>query len=432
MSKVLTIIRREYLSRVKNKMFIISTLATPFLLALLMIIPILSAVKVEKEKFRIYVEDQTGGEILALLTSRKYSDDNMAFFPPEKSVDEYKESLTEGEAYLIIPPSFKNRIEGTPSLIALKNLSLGTKESLKRKVELATRDYKAATLGLTDQQMQELRFSVEGITEKPLATENRQAEIASAVGYIMGFLIYMMLILYGVQVMRGVIEEKTNRIVEVIVSSVKPIELMMGKIIGIGAVGLTQFTIWGVLIILFQMLILLFLGGEIADVKQFSGSGVSESQIAEMQVVMSQIGEVLNIKTLFLFIFYFLGGFLLYGSLFAAVGSAVDQESDSQQLTWPVMVPIMLPMLMISNIIQNPNGTIAVLFSHIPFFSPTIMMVRYAGGGVPWYELAISMCLLVLGIIGTTWLAARIYRVGILMYGKKVSFRELWKWMLHY
>lgn len=277
------------------------------------------------------------------------------------------------------------------------------------------------------------------------------------VGYIGGFLIYFFIFLFGSQVMRGVIEEKTNRIVEIVVSSVRPFQLMMGKIIGIGLVGLTQFGLWVVLTLIIVTGAKPLIAPQMTTpaAQEINAQSIMESQsanqampfqgAASQQAAANQssndVSQNLGAQHLFealqdinfvliigVFIFFFLGGYLLYGSLFAAIGSAVDNETDTQQFMLPITIPLILAIIVLVSGISNPQGGIAFWFSIIPFTSPILMMARLPFG-VPEWQVLLSMALLVLTFMGTTWLSAKIYRTGILMYGKKVNYKELWKWI---
>ncbi len=269
--------------------------------------------------------------------------------------------------------------------------------------------------------------------------ESSSFDVANGIGYITGFLIYITLFIYGTMVMRGVMEEKTNRIAEVIISSVKPFQLMMGKILGIGAVGLTQFLIWIILIGVISTVLSSMIPPEVLEqVQQNNGQVPGSSQqgsevirnLAEAQNSLSSINWGLVI---FSFVFYFLGGYLFYAALFAAVGSAVNEDpQDAQSMTFPVIMPIILAIVIMINAINDPGGSLATWSSIIPFFSPIVMMARIPFGvpdTVPYWQLGLSMAFLVLGFLFTTWLSAKIYRTGILMYGKKPSWKEMIKWI---
>ncbi|HRE95783.1 MAG TPA: ABC transporter permease, partial [Flavobacteriales bacterium] len=265
---------------------------------------------------------------------------------------------------------------------------------------------------------------------------------AAVVGYVFALLIYMFIFLYGVQVMRGVIEEKTNRIVEIIISSVKPFELMLGKIIGIAMVGLTQFILWvlltGLILILAQSLFFpdFYDAANQANFTQVA-NGISPEQAA-INFESNEIYDLIFIRInwalmLFMFLFYFIGGYLMYSALFAAIGAAVDSESDTQQFMMPITIPLVFGFIVAQMAIENPESNAVFWSSMIPFTSPVVMMVRVAMGFEPGtiWQLYLSMALLVAGFITCTWIAGKIYRTGILMYGKKVSYKELFKWMFY-
>lgn len=260
------------------------------------------------------------------------------------------------------------------------------------------------------------------------------AELALTIGMLSAFIIYMFIVIYGAQVMNGVVQEKTNRIVEVMISSVKPFELMMGKIIGIAMVGLTQFLMWVILTGVISAAVgSLFVGSiDVNSMHQMGQAGMQTAPVnvmpSEMQNLFTALSGVNYIQIVGLFIVYFLGGYLLYASLFAAVGSAVDNETDTQQFSMPIMLPIIFAIYAGIFAAQNPDGPLAFWCSMIPFTSPIVMMVRLPFD-VPVWQILLSLTILILSFVGTTWMAGKIYRTGILMYGKKVSWKELWKWL---
>ncbi|QGW29254.1 ABC transporter permease [Phnomibacter ginsenosidimutans] len=264
--------------------------------------------------------------------------------------------------------------------------------------------------------------------------------MAYKVGYGAGFLIYITLFLYGAMVMRGVMEEKTNRIAEVVVSSVKPKQLMLGKIIGIGAVGVTQFVLWVLLIVGLTSLIGLFVPAEVMEQVNAMNNGVPGAGMAvqanQTAIAFAEAKHTLSsVNWWFIvgcFLFYFVFGYLFYAALFAAVGSAVNEDpQDAQSLMMPITMPIIFSIVIMMNAVTRPESALATWASIIPFSSPIVMMARLpfgVPGTVPYWQLALSMVSLVLGFLGTTWLSAKIYRTGILMYGKKVTLKEMWKW----
>jgi ABC-2 type transport system permease protein len=428
MSKIWTIIQREYWTRVRTKAFILGTLLMPLGMVVMLTIPIIASLTVEQASVKVLVND-VDGTLMPLIES----DENFVFVPESRDWEAVKPTLAEGEVYVLIP---SHAADAGPVSLALQvkdRLSIQLKDGIDDRLTKAMHRHRMSLAGITEQQVKATEVQL-FLSEENTEGEKNSAEVGMVAGYLMSMLIYILMIMYGMFVMRGVIEEKTSRILEVMISSVKPFQLMMGKLLGICLVGLTQFVLWMVISGVLMTVVSAVAGGMMASegvpatpgMGSMPAPGMGQAGLAEN---IGLVMQVFSIQNLLLFLFYFLGGFFLYGSLFAAVGSAVDQEADAQQLTWPVMVPLVLPIMIISNVLQNPNGKLAVFLSIFPFSSPTIMMVRITSTDVPWYEVAASMVLLVLGIFGTVWMAARIYRVGVLMYGKKVTLREIARWM---
>jgi len=313
------------------------------------------------------------------------------------------------------------------TLYSNQQISLSVSETIEREIEQIIEVKNLKKAGIDPQIIEDASGNI-NLTTKIISedgnTTNSHSEASMGIGFISGILIYMFIFMYGTMVMRGVIEEKTSRIVEVIISSVRPFQLMMGKILGVALVGLTQFVLWILLTVVISTVVeLAFL-----DV----GSMANEISANEQSVILAQITNItggINLLQIFIsFLFYFIAGYLMYSSLFAAVGSAVDAEADTQQFILPITIPLILSFVLIQPIMDNPDGTLAFWMSIIPFTSPVIMMVRLPFGVATW-ELLLSMVVLVCTFIATTWLAGRIYRTGILMYGKKASYKELWKWL---
>lgn len=335
------------------------------------------------------------------------------------------------------------------NLIANEQPGLSTLNAIEGKLENILKAKRMKEKGVEAALLKEINgISVQISTQKATGNglEEGNSGITTIVGFIGAFLIYLFIFLYGVQVMKGVIEEKTNRIVEVIISSVKPFQLMMGKIVGIAMVGFTQFIIWVALVTALSgpvsALVMNLADIEPAAMAQQAGN-LSENAGNNLPENGAQMSSVqtnpslnmldglsqLNIPLLLgLFIFYFIGGYLFYGALFAAVGSAVDNETDTQQFMMPITLPLIFSIAISQSIINAPNSTLSVWLSMIPFSSPVIMMVRLPFG-VPTIEIIASMACMVLGFVGTVWLAGRIYRIGILTYGKKPSYKDLAKWL---
>ncbi|NCC74642.1 MAG: ABC transporter permease, partial [Sphingobacteriia bacterium] len=327
-------------------------------------------------------------------------------------------------------------------------VSITTKTFIRNVMRDEVEEQKMLASGIDPEILKSIKTSI-SLTSFILDSSGEEkesyAEVAMAVGYVGGLLIYMFIFIYGSMVMRGVIEEKTSRIIEIIISSVKPFQLMMGKIIGIALVGLTQFLLW---IVLTAGIVGIFNGffaekmidKRVPEITQSAGGLITENTLSSEapeaeEVINEGFVEILemirtiNIPVMLIsFIFYFLGGYLLYASMFAAIGAAVDNETDTQQFMLPITVPIILALVMMPSVIENPSGSLAIWLSMIPFTSPISMMMRIPFG-VPYIELVISAIILVFTFVGMTWAAGKIYRTGILMYGKKVSYKELWKWI---
>ncbi len=434
MSKIAIILEREYLSRIRKKSFIIMTLLTPFLFAGLIILPSWFAMKSSSVHKRIAVVDQTGQFSKTLENSALVSYDYVSV-----SADEYKKELKNGlhDALLVISGGDGFTKDPSVQLISYDQPGTDIISHIQTTLEKEIENRKLSTFQITglDSILAAVKTRMEVQTIK-LSDSGEEKEssttLAMIISYAGGLMLYMFIFMFGVQVMRGVMEEKSNRIVEVMISSVKPFELMMGKVLGVALVGLTQCLIWaGFTLILVSVGKTFFFSGMSPDGFQSvtgAGSMVPDQgslEAARMMEMLKTLDFPLLIGS---FLFYFLGGYLLYSAIFAAIGSAVDNESDSQQFMMPVTIPLIVSVVVLTSVFRDPSGPIAFWFSMIPFTSPIIMMARIPFG-VPFYQLAISMGLLVLFFIGAIWMAAKIYRTGILMYGKKPSWLELWKWL---
>ncbi len=446
MNKTLIILKREYLTRVAKKSFIVTTLIVPILMVGLMVVPAWLASRDDKQERTIAVYDEST-LFMGQLEQEGYT---KYHFVDQGTYGSLRENLTannEFYALLYIPANIYTNSQA--QLSSPKQVPLELAEEIERKlsqiIESDKRQKVIASAGVPDleSQLEGTRTKVSVNTVKVTETgEERKSSsmVAFITSYAMGFIIYFFVFMYGSMVMRSVMEEKKNRIVEVIISSVKPFQLMAGKILGTALVGLTQVAIWIILIVVGLTITQSMLSPESA---QEMGKNImdSQAQMGPMQPDMSeaqnQIAEViemignLNIPLIiFGFIFYFLGGYLLYSSLMGAVGAAVDNDEDSQQLVLPVTFPLILSIILLFSISRNPEGSVAFWASIIPFTSPICMLARIPYG-VPAWELLLSMSLLVITLIGVIWVAAKIYRTGILMYGKKVNLKELYKWLTY-
>lgn len=428
MNKIKLIIAREYLTRVKKKSFIIMTILGPVLFALLTLMPILIQKFSEKEINTILVID----EAPQVFTTRLTSTNDIHFINDSVSLKEAKMNLTKynADAILYVPADYIKNAH-LITLISEKQLGIEVKSAIEEVINHEIESTRIKALGITQAQIESVKTNV-SIKTQTLNGKDNSSELTTVVGFITGGLIYFFIIFYGTQVMRGVIEEKTNRIIEVLISSVKPFELMMGKIIGIALVGLTQFALWVALTITITTVV-----SKVVYESKYEGQNIEQriksSTNEELDLsneIQSNLSAINLPLVLGCFVFYFIGGYLLYSSLFAAVGSAVDNETDTQQFILPITIPLIFSFIVAQTIITNPNSELAYWCSFIPFTSPVVMMVRIAFG-VVWYELMISMLLLIGGFIFTTYLAGRIYRIGILMYGKKPTYQEIKKWIFY-
>ncbi len=467
MNKIFLIIQREYLTKVKKKSFIVMTMLGPILMASLFILPVYLASR-QDDKQLVTVLDETG-----LFFNKFENTDNYTFVPITQPLQQAKDELMKQGNYLLLHiPATQLNIPDNGVIYSDKQPTLNlkgyisgimSKELEKHKLAAEIRNeifrnspgYKpgddtTAVDLMSETILKNIRTDVKITTYKTDeagAEQKSYTELTMVIGYVGSIMIYMFIFMFGAQVMRGVIEEKTSRIVEVIVSSVKPFQLMMGKVIGVALVGLTQFLLW----IAFTFVIITAV--QTAFPQQFKKTQIEQAKVTGQSVAipnetqqaapnaisadtgndkLNNIFEAfssINLPVMILsFLFYFLFGYLLYAALFAAIGSAVDNETDTQQFMLPVTVPLILSLVVAQTVIQNPESPLAFWLSMIPFTSPVIMMVRIPFG-VPTWEILLSGGILILGFLGTTWLAAKIYRTGILMYGKKSNYRELWKWI---
>jgi ABC-2 type transport system permease protein len=380
------------------------------------------------------------------LTEKLQPTKNIGYAYVNQSLDAMKSSLKTTEYdYILYLPEFDISSPKGIQLIGTKQAGLSLSNRVSGDIEELIRTQKLKASGISQTDLDGLKTDVNIDTKKIGETgkeEDSSAGASTIIGTAAGIFMFMFILLYGIQVMRGVIEEKTSRIIEIMISSVKPFQLMMGKIIGIALVGLTQFVLWIVLTASISTLaVSAFVGKDaIAQntsvaIKAKDGTTISpavnspvDSPVLAMQKSLASLDLT---KIILVFIFFFIGGYLFYSALYAAIGSAVDSETETQQFMMPVMMPLLVGYALSLSVVTNdPYGPIAFWLSIIPFTSPIAMVVRLPYG-VPDWQLALSMLILVVGFIGTVWLASRIYRVGILMYGKKTSLKEMIKWFTY-
>jgi ABC-2 type transport system permease protein len=418
MSKILLILKREYLTRVRKKSFLLTTIMFPVLyIALIFGTGYLGSKS--RQKLDIALVDQSGYFTDSALKFVNKLDSSTVFTSVKDTSiqSNYREAGYDG--YIIIPAMDWQTGMKNIKFITNKTHGSGTESMIERKLNIIWSETVNEKLGIDSEKKTVLNTSSISIKEENQQNKNANSKVSATIGYACGFLIYFILLIYGSQVMMGVMEEKTNRIAEVVISSVKPFQLMLGKIVGISLVALTQFLIWVTCIFLVYSV-----GKLIGSDNQLASSIVDGIQKSFSSVNLPLI--------LGCFAFYFMGGFFFYSSLYAAVGSAINEDvREAQSLSFPITLLVIFAIFMMTLAIQDPSGPIAVWGSIIPFTSPIVMMARLpfgVPGAVPVWQLILSMCLLIIGFLCTTWLAAKIYRTGILMYGKKPSWKEMIKW----
>ena len=453
MNKILLIIRREYITRVRKRAFIIMTILGPVIFASFMVVPYLL----------VNLEDSDVKTIAVVELDEKNApvkEENLIFKNVFESKDKLKfeylsnidaltvETLIQyGNYYgvLILNHRLLNQQNTDIQFYTKKQPSIGIESQISQSLENFLFEMNLKKMKLSPEVIKSFKPHINlkiSRLEKGEFKEQKLINFKRGIGYAAGFLIYFFVFFFGAQVMRGVIEEKTNRIIEVIVTSVRPFQLLMGKIAGIALVGLTQFLAWILLTMgIYQFAMTQFTGPEkFAQTQQIQQSmnnpGISNPMMQENVQTPEIIKALSSIKPSFYFyllstfLFYFIFGYLLYGSMFAAIGSAVDSETDTQQFMLPVTIPLIVSIIVMINAITNPEGQLVFWFSIIPFTSPIVMMARIPFEP-PVGDLILSMSLLVATFLGMTWVAGKIYRTGILMYGKKVNYREIFKWLTY-
>ena len=433
MNKIWLIIQREYLTRVKKKSFLLTTILVPLVIIgfYAAIIAVAVSDSNEKEKFAIIDKGNLFEGQIPVEKDKKESVTYVFINEPKESFQKKYDDLGY-TGYLYIPELDIKNPKGI-ELHSQSNVGIYTKSKIERTIDKAIERKRLNIEKIDLEKYQAIKSNVEVQSQIDSEEGGKKSVegVAYGVAFAAGILIYMVLLIYGSMVMRGVMEEKTNRISEVIVSSVKPFQLMLGKIVGIGAVGITQFIIWILLVGVLQFIIpLLFpsIAGNVTDQISQNGAAVEAMNKANMiNTIREGISAIPIGLLLFCFLFYFLGGYLMYASLFAAIGSVSEDQQDAQQLIFPVMMPIILGFVILMRTIQAPNSGLAVFGSLFPLTSPIVMIGRIPFKP-PWQQIVLSMVLLIAFFLFCTWLAGKIYRTGILMYGKKGSWKEMMKW----
>ena len=434
MNKIGLIIKREYLTRVRKRSFLILTFLGPILMAAIYIIPIMLALNSSNENMRIAVVDESHWFEDRFVDNKEHTFVTM----PGQPIDSVKALVKEGifDMAVYVPPTQLN-IPSNAVIYSLRQVPMEVENHISNVMKKEIEDQKLLAKGVdpeivsavkTDVNLQIMRMDDKG-NEKETFTK-----VQFALGIALSMLVYMFIIFFGGQVMQGVAEEKTNRIIEVIISSVKPFQLMMGKIIGVSLVALTQFVLWILLTGALYLGFSAFLGlssPEILSSGTVMTQEITSNNIMSNEAVQNivQIAHSIDFGTIIgCFLVFFILGYLLYATLYAAIGSLVDNNTDSQQFTLPVTVPLIVAIISSFYIVNNPDSSLSIWLSMIPFTSPISMMVRIPFG-VPIWQIVLSVVILAGTFVAMTWLAAKIYRTGILMYGKKLSYKEIFKWL---
>ena len=434
MNKIGLIIKREYMTRVRKRSFLILTFLGPILMAAIYIIPIMLALNSSNENMRIAVVDESHWFEDRFTGTKEHTFVNM----PNQPIDSVKELVKSGifDMAVYVPPTQLN-IPSNAVVYSIRQVPMEVENYISNVMKKEIEDQKLMAKGVdpeivsavkTDVNLQIMRMDDKG-NEKETFTK-----VQFALGIGLSMLVYMFIIFFGGQVMQGVSEEKTNRIIEVIISSVKPFQLMMGKIIGVSLVALTQFVLWILLTGALYLGFSAFMGlssPEILSSGTVMSQQISSNDIMNNEAVQNiiQIAHSIDFGTIIgCFLIFFILGYLLYATLYAAIGSLVDNNTDSQQFTLPVTVPLIVAIISSFYIVNNPDSSLSEWLSMIPFTSPISMMVRIPFG-VPIWQIVLSVVILAGTFVAMTWFAAKIYRTGILMYGKKLSYKEIFKWL---
>ena len=426
MDKIWIILKSEFMRRVRSKGFILTTLLGPAaMIGFMVVIGFVTVKAMTGDTRTIAVIDDTG-----VLLERLLEEENgqHMLVAAEAPVDSVRQAVLRGDfdGYLELPTDLLSG-EGRPTYYALDGGGFNLENWLENRIEHALEEHRMSEKNVDPEVLEILKthVSLNNVKLTETGEEAGNTEFYSILGFIMGFLIYIAMLIYGSVVMYGVIEEKTTRVVEVIVSSVRPFHLLMGKVLGIGAMGLVQMVSWAAL-----MVAGMAFAGPIVSLF-LDPAALNLPDAASQQEVLAAADITLpslSIDVFVWFVLFFLAGYLLYAGLFAAVGAMVEQQQDTQGLVLPVMMPIILSIVFIQPVLESPHSPLAVVLSLIPLTSPIPMVVRLAVTEIPFWEVLLSFTLLLGGFIGTIWISSRIYRVGILMYGKKASFKDLVRW----
>ena len=435
MDKIWIILEREYLERVKKKSFILSTILTPLIFPLFIAITVFVLTTEEKEERVIALKDKNN----LIEDSTRLRGDILVF--SDKDISEIQNMIDEGQIYGALEIPEFDIYEPKDLRFYSKNVPSGDLISgIESLVENKIRELKIQDLKLNEESLDKLRtritmetYSVdkeaEGVSDE-IGVKQSNSDLAFGLGYFNGFLIYMFVFIYGSFILQSVLDEKTSKVVEIIVSSIKPTQLMMGKVLGVGAVAFTQIFIWIILVTSISTFTSMYFGINSYETTQIVQSEQEVNNSKEIVKSIYDMFAAVDIKkTVLIFLIYFLGGFFLYGAFFAAIGSAVDNLQDANQFTLPISLPIIASLMFMGIVLNNPEGNASFFLSMFPLTSPILMMARLAFG-VPDWQLILSIMILILSVVFALWFAGRIYRVGILTSGSKITYKLLWKWFV--
>ncbi len=442
MNKLKLIIQREFIAKIRNKSFLIMTFLSPLLVVgMIALVVYLKKKNDETIKRIIYIDNSKIFDEYDFIDTETFKYEDFTKLGIKNAKEEVKIGGSYGFIFIpkkdsleVLAKSIEFYSKNSPSLDIIETIESNIEKKLHRlKLKSLDIDIEKLNASKIDTNMKLYNFSGDDSSATPEKSSKLSSGLKMGFGLLAGYFLMMFVIVYGQSVMRSVIEEKTSRIIEVIVSSVKPFQLMMGKIIGNAMAGLLQFLIWGILMFVLSIALSSFFG---INVMETQAIGTPEQMEMMKNTTSNEVVEIYQeilklplISMFLLFIIYFLGGYLLYSSFYAAIGAAVDNEADSQQFMTPIIMPLVLAVYVgFTAVIKDPNGSVSVIFSHIPLTSPIVMLMRYPFG-VAWWEIVLSMSTLLVTFVCVVWLAAKIYRVGILSYGKKPTYKDLIKWV---
>jgi ABC-2 type transport system permease protein len=429
MDKLWLILKREYINKVRNRTFVIMTFVSPLIfVGVILLISVLTSINADEVR-KIAILDQTGENYADLFENGSRND---YIILEDLSEDQAVAASRKAEYYGLLLLKGNDGVFDTAIFYSDDSPSSGFISTVENKINKKATEQNLINQGINLETIRDSKVNNDLMLQKFSGeqTSKQSGWIKIATGGAAGYLLMMFIIIYGNMLMRSVIEEKTNRIIEIIVSSVKPIYLMLGKIIGTSLAGITQFVIWLILGGILITLSTYFLGVDSLQNPANEGVMQTAQDTTQIELIINDISQLPILKLVVCFFIYFIGGYFLYASIYAAIGAAVDNETDTQQFMLPIIIPLMLGIYVgFFSVMENPHGTVPVIFSYIPLTSPIVMLMRIPFGDIAMWEIALSVTILYATIFLLVYVAAKIYRIGILMYGKKPSWKQLYKWL---